>query len=192
MPTRLKGFKRIVAVYAAIKHAQELSLEEAVAALRQVELRIEQQNSLVARTWTTGREALNIGAHEAWKLHEAQNQATERHTQTLVELRRKRVTLLSQADEIYRAGTLQLEQAENVLREMRSQLQVEQDRKAQQASDDRFLAQRWWQERASGSRLSDVNDTSGGIMEEPGRDDKRQRIDGTRIDEVTASIQTRA
>ena len=90
MRARLKGLQRIAVVYTAMKHAQELSLEEAAGALRDVESRIDQQRSLVMRTGVAGRVALAAGEHEEWKMSESQNQFTERKTEGLLDLRRRR------------------------------------------------------------------------------------------------------
>ncbi len=157
MRARLQGLQRIAVVYTALKHAKELALEEAAAALHTVESKIEQQRLQVRRTSVWGRAALSAGAHEEWKIHESQNQLTERNTEALLDLRRRREKLLFEAAEVYRAGTMQLEQMESVLRALRVRLQADVNRKSQRESDDRFLARGWWQEQAA-ARASDLLD----------------------------------
>ena len=150
MQARLRGLQRIAAVYAAMNHAQSLSLEEASGALREAESRIDQQRSQMGRTSAAGRAALVAGEHEEWKIHESQNQFTELNTESLVELRRRREALLFEAAEGYRAASMRLEQMESVVREVRSQMQTDVNRRAQRESDDRFAARRWWQEQTTG------------------------------------------
>jgi hypothetical protein len=147
MQSRLKALQRIALAYMAMKHAQALSLEQAAAAVRETESLIERQKTQARRSDVAGREALDAGEHVAWRMHESQKQFTEWNAEGLVGLREQREALMFEAAEVYRAGRMQLEQMESVLRELRSKLDVERAHKAQRESDDRFLSQQWWRAR---------------------------------------------
>jgi hypothetical protein len=144
MQKRLKGLQRIAVVYVAVKHAQSLALEQAAAALREAEERIAEQRAQAERSRVEGKAALDAGEHVDWQMHESQKQFTERNAATLMELRQRRETLMLEAAETYRAGRMQLEQMESVLRDLRSKAELQRAHIAQRESDDRFLSRQWW------------------------------------------------
>ena len=144
MQSRLRNLQRIAGVYRAVQHAQAVELEQAAAALHEAESLIAQQKAQAERSSVAGRAALDAGDHVDWQMHESQKQFTEWNAEGLNELRSRREALMVEAAESYRDGKRQLEQMESVLREMRSELQVERGHAAQRESDDRFLSQQWW------------------------------------------------
>lgn len=146
MQARLKALQRIALVYMAIKHAQALSLEQAAAAVREAESFIDQQKMQVRRSDVAGREALDAGEHSAWQMHESQKHFTNWNAAELVQLRERRKAVMLEAAEEYKAGRMQLEQMESVLRDLRSKLDVDLAHRAQREADDRFLSQRWWRD----------------------------------------------
>ena len=148
MQTRLKGLQRVAVVYMAMKHAQAQAVEQAAAALREAELLIERQRAQVKRSSLEGRVALDAGDHVDWQMHESQKEFTEWNAEGLLGLRERREASMLQAVADYRAADMQLEQMENVLRELRSKLEVERSHVDQREADDRFLARRWWDARS--------------------------------------------
>lgn len=156
MQARLKALQRIASVYMAVKHAQALSLEQAAAAAREAESLLEGQKMRIRHSQFAGREALDAGEYLTWQMHEAQKQFAAWNARGLVGLRERREASMFEAAEVYRAGRMQLEQMESVLRELRSKLDVERAHKAQRESDDRFLSQRWWQGRIAKATPEDV------------------------------------
>lgn len=147
MQSRLKGLERIALVYMAVKHAQALSLEQASASLHNAEAMIEQQKAQARRSDAEGRDALRAGDYLGWQMQESQKQFTEWNVEGLIDLGRRREALMLEAAEAYRAGRLQLEQMESVLRDLRLKLDLEHAHDMQRESDDRFLARRWWDSR---------------------------------------------
>ncbi len=144
MQSRVEGLQRIALVYRAVKHEQALELERAAAALREAEEMIARQEAQAKRSSIEGKAALDAGDHVDWQMHESQRHFTEWNAAELVGLRERREALMLEAAEAYRAGRMQLEQMESVLRELRSKLEMERAHDAQRESDDRFLSRQWW------------------------------------------------
>jgi len=166
---RLKGLERVALVYAAVKHAQALSLEQRAAALHQTELLIAQQREQAARLSAEGRAALDAGDSLDWQMHESEKHFAEWNAGSLLELRARREALMLEAAETYRAGRMQLEQMESVLRELRSKRDLERAHNAQRESDDRFLSRQWWDargDRAAGPKGGAIGDAAAGEAEE--------------------------
>jgi len=157
---RLKGLERVAVVYAAVRHAQALSLEQAAAALGEAESLLARQREQAARQGAEGRAALDVGDSADWRMHESEKQFTEWNAGALLDLRARREAALLDAVESYRAGRMQLEQMESVLRELRSKRDRERAHSAQRESDDRFLSRQWWD--AHGGTIIDSKD--GGRM----------------------------
>jgi len=147
MRSRVQGLQRIALVYMAVKHAQALALEQAAGSLRETETVIAEHRSQAQRSSARGHERLDAGDDAGWRMEESQRQIAEWNTEDLVAQRKKREALLAEATELYRAGRMQLEQMESVLRELRRTQHAESARRTQRESDDRFLARQWWDER---------------------------------------------
>lgn len=155
MRTRLQGLERIAVVYKATQHAHTLGLEQAAAALRQAESWVGQQREWARRSSVAGKAALGAGDQLEWRMQEAQRRLSEWNTERLFELKLRREALMREAAEAYRAGRMQLEQMESVLRELRAKSELEASRRAQRDSDDRFLARRWWHTQGGASIVLD-------------------------------------
>jgi hypothetical protein len=161
MQKRLKGLERVALVYAAVKHAQALSLEQAAGALGEAESLLARQREQAARQGAEGRSALEAGDALDWRMHESERQFTEWNADALRDLRARREAVLLEAVETYRAGRMQLEQMESVLRELRSKRDLERAHTAQRESDDRFLSRQWWDARGGRAVDSTVEDGAG-------------------------------
>jgi len=157
---RLKGLQRVALVYAAVKHAQGLALEQAAGALREAESLVARQRAQAARLHAEGRAALDAGDSLDWKMHESEKHFTEWNADALLQLRARREALMLEAAETYRSGRMQLEQMESVLRELRSKLELERAHNAQRESDDRFLSRQWWDARG-GATVNSTDQVSG-------------------------------
>jgi phosphatidate phosphatase PAH1 len=147
MRSRVQGLQRIALVYMAVKHAQALAVEQAAASLRETETVIAEHRSQAERSSVRGHERLDAGDDVGWRMEESQRQIAEWNTEELIAVRKKREALVVEATELYRAGRMQLEQMESVLRELRKTKHLESARMTQRESDDRFLARQWWDER---------------------------------------------
>jgi len=143
----LKGLERVALVYAAVKHAQALSLEQAAAALGEADSLLARQREQTARLSAGGRAALEAGDSLDWRIYESERNFTEWNSDALLNLRARREAAVLEAVETYRAGRMQLEQMESVLRELRAQLETELAHNAQRESDDRFVSRQWWDAR---------------------------------------------
>ena len=144
MQTRQKSLQRIALLYTAVKHAQALKLEQAAAAVRAAESIIAQRERQAMQSSAAARAALDDGQHLEWRMQASQTQFTEWNAQALLGLKRQREALMLEAEESYRGKSMQLEQIESVLRELRLTSDTEQARRMQRDGDDRFLAQQWW------------------------------------------------
>ena len=172
MQTRIKELQRIARVYMAVEHAQSLSLEQAVAAVREAESLIKQRRQQVAQSDVAARTALHQGQHVAWRLHASQAHFTAWNTEGLMRLGRRRQAVMLEAAEAYRTARMQLEQMGSVLRRLDLKASSEREHRMQRESDDRFLSQCWWRER-SAARVDTVSSTGqGGPGDENGPGDQ--------------------
>jgi hypothetical protein len=155
----------VALVYAAVKHAQALSLEQRAGALREAELLLARQREQTARLNAEGRAALDAGDSLDWQMHESEKHFTEWNAESLFELRARREAQMLEAAETYRAGRMQLEQMESVVRELRSKRDLERAHQAQRESDDRFLSRQWWDARG-GYAIDAIGDADAGDDED--------------------------
>lgn len=158
MRTRLQGLQRIAQMYMAVKHVQATALQQAAASLRDAESRIALQQEREGRSVSAGNAALDAGEHIEWLMHTSQRRIGERNAEALHELRKRREASMLEAIESYSESRIRFEQMERLLRELRSQRRIEQERTAQLQSDDRFLSRRWWSDRSAARVAADSID----------------------------------
>ena len=91
-----------------------------------------------------GRGALAIGDHVERIAAETQEETAVWRRQALERIRKEREELSETAREQYVASRLRKEQIKRVFDDIAARLQIEEGRRVQAASDDRFLARRRW------------------------------------------------
>lgn len=147
MNTRLQALDRLRALYGVVTHMHSVALEQAAAAVRDAEQRIEAQHELARRSSVAGRVALRDADKPGWMIEESQRGFAVRDAELLGGLLEEREVSMLAAAELYRANRLQLEQMLSVLKGLRSTLERERAHREQRDSDDRFLSRLRWRDR---------------------------------------------
>ncbi|MEI9980583.1 MAG: hypothetical protein WDN23_16630 [Edaphobacter sp.] len=90
------------------------------------------------------REALLDGDRVSWMISERQSESAAWRKQKLDAIRVLREELSDEARERYVASRLRREQIQRVFDDIAARIEIEEGRRSQAASDDRFLARRRW------------------------------------------------
>lgn len=142
MRPRLKAMKRLMALYGLVEEAHSAELQRTTAAVREAQQAIGIQMDVARSARIDGRRALRAGDCIGWTAAEALREATGSKRRRLEAIRLERQSLSDGAREKYAASRLKSEQMKRVVARVMEQSEVEECRKAQAISDDRFLARR--------------------------------------------------
>jgi hypothetical protein len=144
MQTRLETLQRLVTLYAAVEEMHSTELQRMTAAVREVQqvIRAEQEVARAARI--DGRGALLAGDRVSWIMAESQQETVAWRRRGLEPIRLEREKLSETAREQYVASRLRREQIKRVFDDIAVRMEIEEGRRLQAASDDRFLARRRW------------------------------------------------
>jgi len=160
MQTRLATLRRLANLYAAIEQMHSAELQRTTAALCQAEhaIQIEQEATRSART--EGRGALLTGDRMNWVMAESEQKASARRRWGLDQIRREREELTEITREQFVASRLKREQMKRVFDDIAVGMEIEEGRRLQASSDDRFLARRRWTDEQTRLRRSQRMRTS--------------------------------
>jgi hypothetical protein len=147
MKTRLETLHRLRALYGVVAHMHGVVLEQAAAAVRDAEERIDGRHAMARRASAAGLAALGEGDTPEWRMQESQRGFSEQDAEWLAGLRERRKAAVRSAAELYRANRMQLEQMQSLIQGLRETLDRERTRREQMESDDRFLSRQRWRER---------------------------------------------
>jgi len=144
MKTRLETLQRLVTLYAAVEEMHSTELQRMTTAVREAQqvIRVEQEVARAARL--DGRGALLTGDRMGWTMAETQQETAAWRRQGLEQIRLEREELSEAARERYVASRLRREQIKRVFDDIALRMEIEEGRRLQAASDDRFLARRRW------------------------------------------------
>jgi hypothetical protein len=144
MQDRLETLRRLVTLYAAVEEMHSVELQRMTAAVRETQqaIGVVQEIAQVARL--DGRAALLGGNRAHWMMAETRQETAAWRRRGLEQIRVEREELNDAAREQYVASRLKREQIKRVLDDIAARLEVEEGRRTQAASDDRFLARRRW------------------------------------------------
>jgi hypothetical protein len=144
MQTRLETLQRLVALYTAVEEMHSTELQRMGSAVRaaQQAIGIEQEVARSARV--NGREALLAGDQVSAVMAEIQQRTAGWRRRRLEQIRLEREKLNEAAREQYVASRLKREQIKRVFDDIAVRMEIEEGRRLQAVSDDRFLARRRW------------------------------------------------
>jgi hypothetical protein len=144
MQSKLETLQRLVTLYAAVEEMHSTELQRMTAAVREARqvIRAEQEVARMARL--DGRGALLAGDRMSWTMAETQQETAAWRRRGLEQIRVEREELSEAAREQYVASRLKREQIRRVFDDIAARLEIEEGRRLQAASDDRFLARRRW------------------------------------------------
>ncbi len=144
MHSRLRRLKRIAALYGVVERMHSVELQRAAAAVRETELAIEAQRMVVRAAGFDERAALVMEDRIGWSLAEMQRGIAEWKGERLEEIRLKREELSEVARERYATSRLKSEQMTQVVDGVAARAEVEEERRVQSLTDDRFLSRKIW------------------------------------------------
>lgn len=160
MRTRLETLERLVTFYAAVEEMHSVELQRMTAAVREAEhaIGIEQEAAWTARI--DGRGALLSGDRVRWMMAETQQEAVGWRRRGLERIRIEREELNDAAREQYVASRMKREQIKRVVEDIALRMKIDEGRRVQAASDDRFLARRRWTDAQETRRADEEMKTS--------------------------------
>jgi hypothetical protein len=144
MQTRLKALQRLVTLYAAMEEMHSTELQRMTAAVREAQQAIGVEQEVVRSARVDGRGALLAGDSVGRMMAETQQETAVWRREGLERIRLEREELNDAAREQYVASRLKREQIKRVFDDIAARTEIEEGRRMQAASDDRFLARRRW------------------------------------------------
>jgi hypothetical protein len=144
MRQRLETLRRLVSLYAVVEEVHSAELHRMTAAVREAVQAIAVEHGMTKSVRIDGRYALAIGDRVGWMMSETQQQTSVRRQQRLEQVRQEREQLNDAARQEFMASRLKREQMERVFDEVAARAEIEEARRMQAVSDDRFLARRRW------------------------------------------------
>jgi hypothetical protein len=144
MQPRLDTLRRLVTLYSAVEEMHAAEMERLMMALREARdaICVEQQTAKSVRI--ESQRALSAGDSLTWRMAETKQLSVGRRQKRLEQIRVERDELSDAAREQYVASRLKREQMDRLLGDIATRTEVEEGRRNQAASDDRFLARRRW------------------------------------------------
>lgn len=138
--------KRVMQVYTAIEEIRSADLMRAWADVREVQREMVGQQEAGDRARREGLSALGSGDRTGQSASEALQDAAGVMHARLEPVYRQRQDQRASAQERYQISRMKREQMERLVKRAMGKAKVEEERKLQAASDDRFLARRWMAE----------------------------------------------
>ena len=143
MRSQLATLRRIMSIYGVLEELRSADLLRATTAVHEVQQAIGGEENAACSARTEGRLALGEGDRVGWTASEAGHLAAGVRRERLEPIRQERLELNETAREQYLQSRLKREQMQRLIVRAEEQMSVEEGRKAQAESDDRFLARRW-------------------------------------------------
>jgi hypothetical protein len=144
MRTRLETLQRLVTLYAAVEEMHSAELQRMTAAVREAQDAIGVEQEVARSARIDGRGALLTGDGVGWVMAETQQEAVGWRRRGLERIRVEREELNEAAREQYVASRLRREQIKRVCDDIAARMEIDEGRRTQAASDDRFLSRRRW------------------------------------------------
>jgi hypothetical protein len=152
MQTRLTKLKRLAALYGVVERMHSVELQRTAAAVREVEQAVATQQSVARSASFDSREALMTGDRLSWSLAKAQRETAEWRQDRLEQIRLERQELNDAAKEQYAGSRVKSEQMKSVVSGVTAKTEIDEGRRMQAATDDRFLSRRSWMGARQSSR----------------------------------------
>jgi hypothetical protein len=157
MQSRLKRLKRMAVLYAVVERMHSAELQRATGAVREAELAIEAQRTIVRTAANDERLALVNGDRLGWSLGETHREMAVWKGGRLEDIRLKREEQSEVVRERYAMSRLKSEQMNCVVESVAAQVEREEARRAQSEADDRFLSRKLWIETGEVARKAQMN-----------------------------------
>jgi hypothetical protein len=147
MQQRLKRLKRITALHEVVERMHSIELQIAANVVREAEQAIEMQRAIGSNAEFDGRKALAMSDRAGWSFAEVEREIAAWKRERLEPIRMKREELNRAAHERYSVSRVKNEQMNRVMEGVAARAEIEEERRMQAATDDRFLSRKLWLER---------------------------------------------
>jgi hypothetical protein len=144
MLPRLQTLKRLVTLYGVVEEMHSAELQRTAAAVHEAQQAIGVQQRVARSARFDGRDALIADDRMGWEIAETQAESAGWKRRRLEQIRLEREVLKDAAREQYVASHLKSEQMQRLAQGVAVKAEIEDGRRMQAASDDRFLARRQW------------------------------------------------
>jgi hypothetical protein len=144
MQTRLETLQRLATLYAAVEEMHSTELQRMASAVRETQQAIEIEQEVARSARMDGRGALLAEDRVSWMVAETQQETAAWRRRGLEQIRLEREELNEAAREQYVASRLKREQIKRVFDDIAVRMEIEEGRRLQADSDNRFLARRRW------------------------------------------------
>jgi hypothetical protein len=144
MRARIAVLKRLVTLYGMVEEMRSVELKRTTAAVREAQQAIVVQQQREGEARLDSRDALMSGDCMGREIAEIQRQTAGWRRLRLDKIRVERETLSDAAQQQYLASRLKSEQMKSVAEGVAARVEMEERRRTQGISDDRFLARRRW------------------------------------------------
>src|ERR1700733_2229616 len=144
MQPRLQTLKRLVTLYGVVEEMHSVELQRMTAAVREAQQAIGVQQQVARSARFDGRDALMADDRMGWEIAETQRESAGWKRRRLEQIRSEREVLSDAAREQYVVSRLKSEQMKRLAEGVALRAEIEEGRRVQAASDDRFLARRRW------------------------------------------------
>jgi hypothetical protein len=139
-----KSVARLALLYGMMERMRSVELRVAAGAVEDVACSAAIARKVRENQIAEGRAAMANGRREAWQVAETTRGVNEARIVRLAMLRAEREIILEQAVQVHRASRLNMEQMDRVVDRARTQAEMENGRRLQAESDDRFASRRAW------------------------------------------------
>jgi hypothetical protein len=156
MLPRLQTLKRLVTLYGVVEEMHSVELQRMTAAVREAQQAIGVQQQVARSAHFDGRDALMAEDRMGWEIAETQAESAGWKRRRLEQIRSEREVLSDAAREQYVASRLKSEQMKRLADGVAVKAEIDEGRRVQAASDDRFLARRRWSDAQDGMREDQI------------------------------------
>jgi hypothetical protein len=144
MPSQSEMLRRLVTLYSTVEEMHSIELQRLTAAVREAEQAVEVERQVAQAALINGRLALLAEDCASRIVAETQQEISGWRQRGLERVRIQREELSDAAMKQYVASRLKREQLKHATDEIAEQLDIEEGRRIQAVSDDRFLARKRW------------------------------------------------
>jgi hypothetical protein len=141
---RAAALRRIAKLYGIVEEMHSVALRQASGSVREAEVSIRGEREASVLAAGAGRAALTAGEREAWLLAQAEGEVSSVRAMRLEGLKKTRLIVELAARAAFIESRIQAEQMKQVVTQMVDQNAIEEGRRTQAASDDRYAARRAW------------------------------------------------
>ena len=141
-----RGLGRLATLYAMMERMRSMEVQVALGAVEDVMCSAAIAATIRAGQIEDARDALATGRREAWQVAETTRGVLDRRIDRLQTERAECEAALAEASRVHRASRLDMEQMQRMVDRTRTQTMLEESRRVQGESDDRFASRSAWME----------------------------------------------